>query len=276
MRQVFLMLIICLCSKSVLAQQDSTKTTTTTVALLYNSDISYYGQATTERYPYILANATVRFPFGLYLSAGGYQLLNYGGSLSEADLGIGYEHDFNDKWNASVSYTRSFFPKSSPLLAAANENNFNLTFAYNNNWLKTSLSADYALGKQQDFFLTLTNSKEIDLGHFLSENNLISVEPAIEIVAGTRHFFETYIVEKEKRNNGNGKGQGNTQTVITYTDVAKNSFELLSYNFKIPLSLSRSNYMFEANYQFSILGSKSNSDLKSHNSIFGLAFYYQF
>ncbi|RZK58590.1 MAG: hypothetical protein EOO91_07885 [Pedobacter sp.] len=265
-----------MCSANVKAQQDSTKTTTTTAALLYNSDISYYGQAATERYPYILANATVRFPFGLYLSAGGYQLLNYGGSLSEADLGLGYEHDFNDKWNSSVSYTRSFFPKSSPLLAAANENNFNLTTVYSGNWFKTSLAADYALGKQQDFFLTLTNSQEIDLGHFLSENNLISIEPAIEIVAGTRHFFETYVVEKEKRNNANGKAKGNTQTEVIYTDVAKNSFELLSYNFKIPLSLTTSNYMFEANYQFSILGSKSNSDLKSHNSIFGLAFYYQF
>jgi hypothetical protein len=276
MKLFFLMLIFCVCLTSVKAQQDSTKTTTTTVALLYNSDISYYGQATTERYPYILANATVRFPFGLYLSAGGYQLLNYGGGLSEADLGIGYEHDFSNKWNASASYTRSFFPKSSPLLAASNENNFNLSLAYNGNWLKTSLAADYALGKQQDFFLTLTNSKEINLSHFLNEKNVISIEPAIDIVAGTRHFFETYAIEKEKRNNGKGKGQGNTQTMITYTELAKNSFELLSYNFKIPLSFSRSNYMFETNYQFSILGSKSNSDLKSHNSIFGLAFYYQF
>jgi hypothetical protein len=52
---------------NVKAQQDSLKKTTITLAAIYSSNISYYGQVTNEKLPYILANATVRFPIGLYI-----------------------------------------------------------------------------------------------------------------------------------------------------------------------------------------------------------------
>lgn len=278
MRTFFLLTLICLCSLAGYAQTDSLQKATTTLALLYNSNISYYGQATTEKYPYILANATVRFPMGIYVSAGGYQLLNYGPALSEADLGVGYDYSFNDKWSAGISYTRSFFPNNSPLLAAANANNVNLNGSYSGSLFKTDASFDYAFGKDQDFFISLSNSKSIELGTLFSEKNFISIEPAIEIVAGTRHFYETYVIEEEKRNNGKGKGAGNApSSIITTTDyIPKSSFNILSYNFKIPLSLSRASYMIEANYQFSVLGKKTDENLRSQYSIFGLSCYYQF
>src|SRR3954464_2136804 len=115
MRILYLLALICFCSTTLRAQQDSALKTTTTLALLYNSNISYYGQATTEKYPYALVNATVRFPKGIYLSAGGYQLLNYGPAPSEADLGIGYDHTFSEKLTTGIAYTRSFFRANSPL-----------------------------------------------------------------------------------------------------------------------------------------------------------------
>ncbi len=274
MRIFLLTLWLCfglVCAK---AQQDSTKKVTITAALLYNSNISYYGQATTTTYPYVLANVTVRLPIGLYFSAGAYQLLNYEDGLSEADLGIGYELDFNEKWNMSTAYTRSFFPKNSPLLAASNQNNINLALNYNGKLFKSSLSSDYAFGQQEDFFITFINSKNVELGYLFSEKNLISIEPAIEIIAGTRHFYETYLLAEQKRNNGKGKGAGTT--IITPIEMEKTNFDFLSYNFKLPISLSRANYMLEANYQLSILGNKSDTDLRHTNSIFGFAFYYQF
>jgi hypothetical protein len=279
MRIPYLMALLCFGSISMRAQQDSVqKTTSTTLALLYNSNISYYGQATADKFPYLLANATVRFPIGIYLSAGGYQLLNYGPALSEADLGIGYERTFKEKWNASVAYTRSFFPTNSPLLAAANSNNINLSIAYAGSFLKNTVDVDYAFGKEQDVFITLTNSKEFELGTLFNEKNLISIAPAIEVVAGTRHFYETYVIAEEKRNNGKGKGAGNApiNTTTSTNYIEKDSFNLLSYNFKIPLSFSRASYLIEANYQFSILGKKADANLRSQYSIFGFACYYQF
>ena len=262
------------------AQQDTTKRTTVTLAALYSSNVSYYGQTTNEKLPYALLNATVRFPFGLSLSAGSYKLLNYGPGLSETDLGAGFDHDFTDEFNAGIAYTRSFFPENSPLLQASNENNVNLSASYSWPWLKSSFSADYAFGQQTDVFLSLSHSKEIGIGSLFNEKNSLYIEPAFELIAGSRHFYETYTVEKEKRDKANGKGKsplspGNPKSETTIT-VADNNFNLLSYNFKLPLSLSRANYIAEISYQLSVAGPQAAPELKKQQSFFGLAFYYQF
>ncbi len=278
MRYFFCLLISCVIMIQVRAQQDSLKKSTVTLALLYNSNISYYGQQTTAAYPYVLGNITVKLPIGLYFSAGSYKLLNYGSGLSATDLGVGFDYPLNEKLTVGLAYTRSFFPSTSPLLAASNENDINLSFGYLGNLFDSSLSADYAFGKQQDIFLGLTVSKSIALGTFSNEKNALSITPAIEILAGTRRFYETYMIEQEKRANGKGKGVINApnSTTPSTTVTEKNSFNLLSYNFKLPLSFSRASYLIEANYQFSILGSKATDDLRTNSSIFGLGFYYQF
>lgn len=275
-----ILILICLFSIPTMAQQDSSKKTTLTLAALYNSNVSYYGQVTDEKLPYVLANATLRFPIGIHLSAGAYKLLNYGSGISETDLGLGYDYDFNDKWTAGVSYSRSFFPESSPLLQASNENNINLSTSYSWPWFKTDFSADYAFGKQNDVFLSLSNSKEISIGSLFNEKNTLYLEPAIELIAGTRHFYETYTIEKNKRDQAKGKGKpvsppGKPGTAVT-TTVANDSFNLLSYNLKLPLSLSRANYIAEVSYQLSVLGPGAAPELKRQQSFFGLAFYYQF
>lgn len=260
------------------AQQDSLKKTIITLATIYSSNISYYGQVTNEKLPYILANATVRFPIGIYASAGSYKLFNYGSGLSESDLGIGYDHDFSNQFNLGISYTRSFFPTNSPLLQAANENNLNLAANYSWKWFKSTINTDYAFGTQNDIFFSLSNSKEISLGTLFSEENLIFIEPAIELTAGTQRFYETYVIEKGKRDQANGKGKGlqlpqNSNSTIT---TAYNNINLMSYNFKLPLSLSRKSYIAEISYQLSILGPKAQAEVKHQQSFLGLAFYYQF
>jgi hypothetical protein len=280
MRFTRLFILICMTCIKVQAQQDSVKKMTVTLAAIYSSNVSYYGQSTNEKLPYLLVNATVRFPVGVYLSAGSYKLLNYGSGISETDMGAGFDYDVNDRFTAGISYTRSFFPENSPLLQAANQNNVNASAKYAWPWLTSSFSADYAFGKQSDVFLSLTHSKEIAIGSLLSDKNSLSIEPSVELIAGTRRFYETYTIEKSKRDKANGKGKGpvspgNSNSTVT-THVASNSFNILSYNFKLPLTLSRANYMAEVSYQLSILGPKAEAELKRQQSFFGLAFYYQF
>ena len=273
-------LALFLFTSAAFAQQDTSKATLT-VAAIYTSNISYYGQVTAEKYPYILFNATYRLPNGLYFSGGGYKLLNFGSAISETDLGIGYDHTFNERFTAGLAYTHSFFPSNSPLLQASNNNNINASTAYEWPWFKTDFSVDFAFGKQKDLFLGLTNSKEIELGTIFN-NNLISVVPAIEITAGTTRFYETYIIEKSKRLNPNGNGKTgsapgnlgkNTSHIV---ENSSSRFKLLSYNFKLPLNWSHGNFLAEASYQFSILGNRKEEDVAHQQSFFGLAAYYQF
>lgn len=280
MRLKPLFLLISILSLNAQAQQDSVKKTTITLATLYSSNVSYYGQATQEKLPYILGNVTVTFPIGLYLSAGSYKLLNYGTGLSATDLGVGFDYDINEKLTTGLAYTYSFYPANSPLLQASNENNINLSAKYIWPWVQSSFNADYAFGQQTDIFLSLSHSKDIIIGSLFNEKNSLSVEPAFELVAGTRHFYEVYTTEKNNRNNGNGKGKnpiipGNPNSIET-TTVISADFNLLSYNFKLPLSLSRANYIAEISYQLSIPGQKIEPELKQQQSFFSAAFYYQF
>jgi hypothetical protein len=262
------------------AQQDSSKATIT-FAAIYNSSIDYYGQVTTEKYPYMLANATLRLPIGLYFSAGAYRLLNYGTGLSETDLGMGYEYNFNEKLDADIAYTHSFFPNDSPLLQASNANNINISLTREWKWLKSLLSTDYAFGKQNDFFLGLNNAREIGLGTLFSEKNSLSIEPSFELTAGTTNFYETYIIEKSKRKNSTGNGKSgsapgiiNGQTT-TITENLTKKFRLLAYSFRMPLTFSRGNYLAELSYQFSILANRNEEDVKHQQSFFGISMYYQ-
>lgn len=262
------------------AQQDSSKATIT-FAAIYNSNINYYGQVTAEKYPYILANATLRLPIGLYFSAGAYRLLNYGTGLSETDLGMGYGHDFDEKLSTDISYAHSFFPNGSPLLQASNANNINISFTSDWKWFKSLLSTDYAFGKQNDFFLGLNNAKEIGLGTLFSEKNSFSIEPSFEVTAGTTNFYQTYIIEKSKRTNSAGNGKsGNAPGIIngqttTVTQNLTKKFRLLAYSFRLPLTLSRGNYFAELSYQFSILGNRNEEEVKHQQSFFGISMYYQ-
>jgi hypothetical protein len=260
------------------ANDHKSNKTTLTLAAIYSNNVSYYGQSTAEKLPYILANATARLSIGVYFSAGAYKLLNMDGGVSETDFGIGYAYDFTDKFSTDLSYTLSIFPKNSPLLQAANTNNINLTTDYTWPWFKSSLSTDYAFGQESDVFLGITNSKDISLGTVFDEEDQLSIEPAIEIVSGTQHFYTTYQREKIERNNGkgnganNGNGNGNTETIT----IPKTSFNLLTYNFKLPLSYSRSSYMAEAAYQYSVLSSSAITEAKKQQSFISLSFYYQF
>jgi len=280
MKLISLISVFCLFSMLAMAQQDSSKKATVTLAALYNSNVSYYGQATKEKLPYVLVNATLRLPVGLRFSVGSYKLLNYGSGISETDIGVGFDHDFNEKLTIGTSYTRSFFPENSPLLQASNENNLNISSTYHWGWLQTSLDVDYAFGTKRDIFLSLNNSKEISLGNVFNEKNSIYIEPAIEVIAGTRYFYETYTIMKGRRDQGNGKWEsppGNSGNAGTTTVTSESQhFNLLSYNFKLPLGFSRANYIAEISYQLSILGVKAEEELKKQQSFFGLAFYYQF
>lgn len=258
------------------AQTDPIKKINITAAAIYSSNASYYGQTTADKLPYVLANATIRFPVGLYLSAGSYKLLETGNGLSETGLGIGFEHDFSERLSGSIGYTKSFFPVNSPLLQAANDNNLDFSVSWEWPWFKSKLQTNYAFGSQNDIFLGFENSRSIELGQLFNEKDALSIEPAIEIVAGTQHFFNTYQQQKARKNNGNGKGNNNNDGNIVVITEPATSFNLLSYNFKLPLYYSRASYMAELSYQFSALGTEAITEAKRSQSFVGLGFYYQF
>ena len=54
------------------------------------------------------------------------------------------------------------------------------------------------------------------------------------------------------------------------------TFDLLSYNLKLPIAYSRANYLIELSTQFSLLSNKTQIQPGKLNTFFTASFYYQF
>ncbi|AXY78139.1 hypothetical protein D3H65_30915 [Paraflavitalea soli] len=272
--------VSCIAQTDTTATTDSTNKATLTLGASYSNNANYYGQRAQENMPYIAANATYRLRSGIYFSGMGFKLLNDSGSaISATSLGAGISFPLSKRLTADLSYSHTFYPAHSPFLQAANADNVSGSLTLEN-WLSTTASVDYAFGKTQDVFVTLGTSKFINLGS-LSPKDFVSLTPAIEVTGGTQHFYETYVTEKRLRDSLLGLlippilgGPGNNGTT-THTTVST-SFDLLSYNLKLPLAYNRAHYLLELAYQLSVLSEKAPKGTGHTNSFFTCSFYYQF
>jgi hypothetical protein len=274
MKHIYLILLFFAFTTNSQAQQDSTAKSSLTLAAVYSSTANYFGQTTAEKLPYVMTYASYKMKSGLYVSATALKLINNSAGIANVDLSAGYAFNISKKLEADLSYTRSFFRKDAPLLQASNENNVNSTFSLSHIF-KTSLRGDYQFGKQQDAFVTVTNSKLITLGSF-SDKDLISLEPAFSVIAGTQHFYVSYVEAEQRRLELLDQLFPVAEPAPKTTTVSSTKFDLLAYVLSIPLAYSRANYTVEATYTASLAGKRLAEASKKPVSIFNLSLYYQF
>ena len=254
------------------AQQEETAESSLTLAAIYGSTANYFGQTTTEKLPYLMSYGAYQFKSGIYLSASALTLLQNTTGIASVDLSAGYSFTPITNLEGNVSYTRSFYQSNVPLLQASNENNINAELAFTH-FLKSGVSADYAFGKESDVFVTFTNSKLISLGS-ISENDLISIEPAFSLIGGTQRFYQTYTkAKKDKFLDPLFPGKGPKPEVTT---VESTEFDMLAYTLSLPLAYSRASYTVEAAYNATLAGKRLEGGSDKPVSIFNLSFYYMF
>jgi hypothetical protein len=269
-------------SASVNADSAKTAASTLTIGLVYVNNADYYGQKAEENMPYAAAAASWKFRSGIYLTGLAYRLLNdpSGNAASASNLGAGYSLKISQHWTADLGYNHTFYPAYSPFLQASNPDNARFSLEYENG-LDSKVTADYAFGKTQDLFVTAGTGKQISLGS-IGSKDLVTFTPAVELVAGTQHFYQTYLTEKKLRDSvlgllldpifGNGSGQSQSTSTTTVTT----RFNLISYTLKCPLAYNRSHYMIEVQYQLSVLSQQAQSGAGKANSFVSCSFYYQF
>ena len=244
--------------------------TTFTLASLFSSGIDYFGQTTERALPYIALNGTLRLKSGIYASVTGFHLFSDSAVVSATGLTAGYQFTIMPKLTGDVSYAYTVFPKESPFLQASSPHMASAAFNYEH-LFNTGISADYSFGKQQDFFVSLSNSKECMLNSN-RDRYILATTPQVTVVAGTQRFYETYLVERKN----SGKGKGTPPGQVKEESRVYDRFGFLSYNFKLPLSYNRASYLVEAAYQLSLLGNNVSERAGQTNSFFTLGFYYQF
>lgn len=290
MKRIYIIVICTFVAGSSFAQSDTTSDTvqnessdtrsTLTVGASYSNNISYYGQRAIDKMPYVLAMASWRHHSGFYLTGAGYRLLkDSGGVVSASSVGTGVGFRLGKSVSADINYSHTFYPAGSPFLQAANANNASASLSLEK-WLTTTANVDYAFGKTNDVFASITTSKSVPFGSLFNSNDIVSITPAIEIIGGTRHFYETYITEKRLRDSIAGiplsqligSGDGDSGTTLT---KASTRFDLVSYNFKLPLAYNRASYQLEIAWQLSVVDKRAMGSTQT-NSFITASFYYQF
>ncbi|MEC5143963.1 hypothetical protein [Chitinophaga sp. 212800010-3] len=268
---------------SVYAQTDTTeapsKKVTFTIGALYTNNANYYGQTAEKAMPYVATAANVQFRSGFYLTGTAYRLLSDSGTfVSASSAGAGFDFPIGKKLKADLSYSHTFYPADSRFLQAANSDNASVSLKYKY-WMTTGVNADYAFGKRNDMFVTLSTEKQISLGSFAKGKDLITLTPSVDAVAGTQHFYQTYVQERISQLSKLGLPipilpgvPANSQTVTEEST----RFDLLSYNLRVPLAYNRSHYMLQVEYQLSVLSDNALSGAGTNHSFVNCSFYYQF
>lgn len=260
------------------AQTPEAKSSTLTLGTSYANNADYYGQKSAENMSYVAAVASYQHRSGFYLNALAYRLLKDSSRLTSATgLGGGFNFKLGKRVAADIGYNYTFFPKLSPFLQAANPHTASVSISHTG-LFTTSLGADYAFGHTDDFFTTLGFTRQISL-FSISDKDVVTLTPLLSATAGTQRFYEYYESEKNIRDsllgvllppifNPPNNNNGTTKTTT--------SFDLLSYNLKLPLAYNRSNYLVELACQLSLLSQQAQSDPGKLNTFFTASFYYQF
>ena len=279
-----------------------------TLSLEAANNSSFYGRISPRAYPYVAPTLTYVHATGLWASATAYQLFRTEDYIDETDVSLGYSFQIRKKVEANLSYSHFFFSRHSPLVKAATSNALSAYAALDWTYVYSALTTSYIFGRSNDVFTVLENSRYIPLNPLWKGRNAIGLDPKISVTAGTQEFSEYYTTTTTETHpkqggngngngngpvggvldpllpggqgngNGNGNGNGGTTTTTTTTThtTTKNKFQVLNYDFKVPVVIMLGSFEVEPAWRYSIPVNKLEGDESKARSFYSLNLTYSF
>jgi hypothetical protein len=247
-----------------------------TVGVSYGSDVQFFGRTGPITYPFMSTDAIYNTKNGFFLYASAYKVLGYNPLIDEIDLGAGYLYHYSKDFTGTASYTRFFFNKdAAQVIKSASSNDLDWNNSYNWTILKSGVTLDYLFGRSHDYFVTISNSKnfESNFGIF-DDKDYLSFTPAVNIILGTQNFVQRYDLDHEYQMQANNIYIQN----INGPRMARDNgmFNMLNYNFKIPIAYNRPHYTLEFSYKYSIPVNVEGILMNHRESFYNATFYYVF
>jgi hypothetical protein len=246
-------------SAKVLDKGDSTSKKTRTIffGLTYGNNSSYLGRYQTEVLPYYSADISYKSKSGFWLSMFAYDIKNSTAFVDEVDVMSGWNIDLSKRVDASVFYTRFFFMESTELIKASVQNTASASVGLDWSHLYSKITGHYIFGDTDDFFLVLDNSRYFELTEIFNKDDYLSLEPKISIIAGTQTFVDTHYLNQGtpliRPGGGPPKGNpGSGAVVPPGTESSRTVFDVLSYEFSLPVAYNTGKFSFEVTGRYSI------------------------
>ena len=228
------------------------------IGLTFNSNSVFLARTDSVATPVFNTGLTYTLKSGIFFAG----TVNYvpsrqfdkldGGSL---ETGYNYEkHNFS----GGVTLSKYFATFNSTQLISALDATLGLDASYNiANIVTPSAHVDYALVKSggNDFILTGGLAHDFTIEKPFSAKDNLSIAPAVHFNAGTQNFYNTYFIRQQTslqgrlnaRSKGKGKGVTATTPTTTTTPVVTNvnKFQVLAYEFSVPVSYTNRKFAAE-------------------------------
>jgi len=207
-------------------------------SLTYGSNSAYFGRTQATAFPYLATGLSYTTKSGVFAAATVYNLLNTPTAIDETDVSLGWASDLSKTLDASVSYSRFVFAAGSELVKSSVNNSLDAYVGQDWGPFYSRLNGALLFGRSvgsADGFLTLENSRYVEIPHVFTTTDYFSAEPAVSLSAGTQSFVEASL---SKRRGGRGRTSRN--------------FSVVDYEFAVPITYTLGKVALEAGWRYVI------------------------
>lgn len=226
------------------------------VGLTYSSNAVYLARTDSIATPNYGLGLTYTLKSGIFFAAEvNYIPSRQFNKLDAGGLEAGYNFDL-DNLSGGIAISKYIAAFNSTQVISALDATVGAGLSYNLfDVITPSIHADYALVKSggNDFLLTGGLGHEFEFEKVFTQKDHLSLEPKVEVVAGTQNFLSTYYTRKknsaaqrQQYQNTHGKGKKSTSTSTTTTTSPQTTavtssaskFQALAYEYALPISYS--------------------------------------
>ncbi|MBI3500421.1 MAG: hypothetical protein HY063_01390 [Bacteroidetes bacterium] len=209
----------------------------------YSSDNTFKGRKDTVTIPIISPSFKFTAKSGLFLKANMVHVpapkAKKKKFFDELDAGAGWNFDFSDDWDGSISYTHYFFDSKVARLKAAVQNDANAAVGYDWNILYSRILFDYNSGnpnltykgkkitkRTKDFSVTFTNVHDFEFT--FRHKQMLTLSPEADVLFGTQNFLAAY---KGQSDTTKYQKQASAFNLTAYIFYATVSYEIKKFTF---------------------------------------------
>jgi hypothetical protein len=237
------------------------KARTLSLGLSYGNNSSFLGRYQSKTLPYLSADVSYVTKTGFWISVIAYDIHGTPSRTDEFDLLGGWSGDLSKRVDASFYYTKFFFAENTELLKAYVSHSFSASLGLDWKILYTKATSSLIIGDSPDFFLIIDNSRYLEISRIFSKNDYISFEPRVSFIGGTQTFVESFYINQgvpggppgSKPGMGGPPGSGSPDGSTSGTTVSyyEKRFQMLSYEFSMPITYGFGNFAFEVSGRYS-------------------------
>ena len=238
--KIIFIIVILFCSVVSFAQDTTNKKETNfKIGLFYNSNLNYYGRTDSLRSSGVFPLAEIWFNKAIYVSAAPVFVNNQAYSMKYAGsvLTLGYyKKNQTEKFLTHLYFTKPLYESNSQLVQSALKAQATANFSALNKYINVDFGGDVKLSDKLDYGLTA------GLDHLykkeFADRLFLFLNPTATVNAGTQQFTNRYF----KKSNFllfPGVEQQVTEEV--------NKFNILSYEFSMPVILIKNNFQLILN-----------------------------